>query len=36
MKLYWSVIRRTVTYTCETWVLKERIKNKVILLIFIE
>ena len=28
MKLYWSVIRPTVTYACETWVLKETIKNK--------
>jgi hypothetical protein len=25
--LYWSIIRPTVTYTCETWVLKETIKN---------
>ena len=28
MKLYWSVIRPTVTHACETWVLKETIKNK--------
>ena len=28
MKLYWSIIRPTVTYTCEAWVLKETIKNK--------
>ena len=28
MKLYWSVIRLIVTYACETWVLKETIKNK--------
>jgi hypothetical protein len=28
MTLYWSVIRPTVTYGCETWVLKETIKNK--------
>jgi hypothetical protein len=27
--LYWSVIRPTVTYGCETWVLKETITNKV-------
>jgi hypothetical protein len=26
--LYWSIIRPTVTYACETWVLKETIKNK--------
>jgi hypothetical protein len=25
---YWSIIRSTVTYGCETWVLKETIKNK--------
>jgi hypothetical protein len=24
LKLYWSIIRPTVTYVCETWVLKER------------
>jgi hypothetical protein len=28
LKLYWSVIRPIVTYACETWVLKETIKNK--------
>jgi len=28
LKLYCSVIRPIVTYTCETWVLKETIKNK--------
>ena len=28
MKLYWSIIRPTVTYGCETWVLKETIRNK--------
>jgi hypothetical protein len=28
LKLYWSIIRPTVTYACETWVLKETIKNK--------
>jgi hypothetical protein len=26
--LYWSIIRPTVTYICETWVLRETIKNK--------
>jgi len=28
LKLYCSIIRPTVTYGCETWVLKETIKNK--------
>ena len=28
LKLYWSVIRPTVVYGCETWVLKERIIQK--------
>jgi hypothetical protein len=28
LKLYWSIIRPIVTYACETWVLKETIKNK--------
>jgi hypothetical protein len=28
LKLYCSIIRPTVTYACETWVLKETIKNK--------
>jgi hypothetical protein len=26
--LYWSIIRPIVTYVCETWVLKETTKNK--------
>jgi hypothetical protein len=26
--LYWNIIRPTVTYACETWVLKETTKNK--------
>jgi hypothetical protein len=30
MKLYSSIIRPTVTYGCEMWVLKETIKNKLI------
>ena len=29
MKLYWSIIRPTVTYGCEAWVLKETIKKQV-------
>ena len=30
LKLYWSIKRPTVTYGSETWVLKETIKNKLI------
>jgi hypothetical protein len=26
--LYWSIIRPILTYVCETWVLKETMKNK--------
>jgi hypothetical protein len=26
--LYWSIIRPIVTYSCETWVLKGTVKNK--------
>jgi hypothetical protein len=26
--LYWSIIRPIVTYGCETWVLRETIRNK--------
>jgi hypothetical protein len=29
LKLYWSIIKPTVTYDCETWVLKETIKKQV-------
>jgi hypothetical protein len=28
MKLYWRIIRPTVTYGCETWVLEGTVKNK--------
>jgi len=28
LKLYWSVIRPIVTYSCETWVLKETVKKQ--------
>jgi hypothetical protein len=28
LKLYWSIIRPTVTYAYEAWVLKETIKSK--------
>jgi len=31
LKLYWSTKRPIVTYGCETWVLKETIKNKLML-----
>jgi len=31
LKQYWSIIRPTVTYACEVQVLKETIKNKLIL-----
>jgi len=30
-KLYWSIIRSTVTDGCDVWVLKETIKNKLML-----
>ena len=30
LKLYYSVIRPTVTYSCETWILKETIINKLL------
>jgi hypothetical protein len=29
--LYWSIIRPTVTYGCEAWVLKGTIKNKLMI-----
>jgi hypothetical protein len=29
--LYWNIIRPTVTYACETWVLKETVKNKLMI-----
>ena len=28
MKVYWSIIRPTVTYACETWISKETVKYK--------
>jgi hypothetical protein len=28
LKLYWIILRPIVTYACEAWVLKETIKNK--------
>jgi len=30
LKLYYSVIRPVVTYSCETWILKETIINKLL------
>jgi len=30
LKLYYSVIRPIVTYSCETWILKETITNKLL------
>jgi hypothetical protein len=30
LKLYYSVIRPIVTYSCETWILKETIINKLL------
>jgi hypothetical protein len=30
LKVYWSIIRPIVTYGCETWVMKETIKNKLV------
>jgi hypothetical protein len=32
LKLYYSVIRPIVTYSCETWILKETIINKLLVL----
>jgi hypothetical protein len=31
LKLYWSVIRPVVTYACETWVLKEKVIQKLMI-----
>jgi hypothetical protein len=28
LKFYWSIIRPTLTYGCESWVLKETIKKQ--------
>jgi hypothetical protein len=28
LKLYWSIIRLVATHACQAWVLKETIKNK--------
>jgi len=32
LKLYFSVIRSVVTYECETWILKETIINRLMVL----
>jgi hypothetical protein len=31
LKLYYSVIRPIITYSCETWILKETIINKLLI-----
>jgi len=31
LKQYWNLIRPTATYGCDVWVLKETIKNKLML-----
>jgi hypothetical protein len=28
LKLFWSIVRPTVTYACEAWVLKGTVQNK--------
>jgi hypothetical protein len=30
--MYWALVRPVVTYACEIWVLKETIKQKVLVL----
>jgi hypothetical protein len=30
LKMYWTLVRLVVTYACETWVLKETIKQKLL------
>jgi hypothetical protein len=30
--MYWTLVRPVVTYACETWVLKETIKQKLLVL----
>ena len=32
LKLYWRIIRPIITYACETWVLKETRKSKLMVL----
>jgi len=32
LKLYFSAVRPVVTYTCETWILKETITNRLVVL----
>jgi hypothetical protein len=31
LKLYWNIIRPIISHTCEIWVLKEIIKNKLMI-----
>jgi hypothetical protein len=30
LKIYWTLVRSVITYACETWVLKETIKQKLL------